>query len=130
MNLAREQAEMLRAAIALAVADGVIAPSERGLLRSLARRIGVAADTLDKMIARASSDPSTRERLFQVASADPHLTLELLVAAARIDGEIHDEEQAALTQLAERLDVPVSEFDEIYARGIARADKLRGNKRA
>ena len=128
MNLAREQAEVLRAAIVLAVADGIIAPSEQGLLNSLAKRLGVSRDTLNMMTERALLDAAARDEFFRVASADPELTLELLVAAARIDGQVHSAEQQTLAQMAERLDVPISQFDEIYARGVARADAVRSQK--
>ncbi|HRX87377.1 MAG TPA: hypothetical protein P5572_20310 [Phycisphaerae bacterium] len=129
MNPAREQAEMLRAAIVLAVADGVITSSERGLLSALAKRIGVSAETLDGMVARALADVAVREELFRVATADPELTLELLVAAAQIDGQVHAQERQTLVQMAEKLDVPVAQFDDIFTRGIARADAIRANRR-
>jgi len=128
LNLAREQAEILRAGVVLAAADGVITASEKGLLKSLAKRIGLSEESLDKMIASAMADDSLRASLFHTAAADPMLTLELLVAAARIDGEIHDNEQQIIAQLAERLDVPVSEFEAVYDRGIARADAIRGKR--
>lgn len=128
VNLAREQAEMLRAAIVLAVADGVISASERGLLASLAKRVGISQETLERMIARALADSGAREECFRTASSDPELALELLVAAARIDGHLHEREKQALVQMAERLDVPISAFDEVYARGVARADALRTRK--
>jgi tellurite resistance protein len=129
MNPAREQAELLRAAIVLAVADGVIAPSEQGLLKSLAKRLGVSRETLDRMVERALLDTAVHDEMFRAATADPELTLELLVAAARIDGEIHESEHRSLVQMAERLDVPMSEFEAIYERGVARADAIRGSKR-
>ncbi|MCB9850535.1 MAG: hypothetical protein H6817_07505 [Phycisphaerales bacterium] len=129
MNPAREQAEILRAAIVLAVADGVIAASEKGLLKSLAKRIGVAQETLDRMVASALHDEAAREGLFRIAAADPELTLELLVSTAQIDGAVHEDEQRVLLQMAEKLDIPVSQFDEIFARGIARAEKIRNSKR-
>jgi len=129
MNPAREQAELLRAAIVLAVADGVIAKSEQGLLRSLAKRLGVTRETLDRMVERAMLDTAVHDEMTRVATADPELTLELLVAAARIDGEIHAREQESLKEMANRLAVPAEHFAGIYARGVARADAIRAPKR-
>jgi len=130
LNLAREQAEILRAAIVLAVTDGVITSSEKGLLEALARRLGVSTQTLRQMTERALVDSAVHDELFRVATADPEFTLELLVAAARIDGEIHERERAALLQMSQKLAVPVGQFEHILTRGVARADAVRAQRKS
>ena len=51
--------------------------------------------------------------------------LELLVAEARIDGEIVEEERELLIKIGERLKITGDDFQAIYRAGIARADKVR-----
>lgn len=130
LNLAREQAEILRAAIVLAVTDGVITSSEKGLLEALARRLGVSTQTLRQMTERALLDSAVHDELFRVATADPEFTLELLVAAARIDGEIHERERATLLQMSEKLAIPAGQFEHIFTRGVARADAVRAQRKS
>ncbi len=121
----REEAGLLRAVVALAVADGAISRSERGVLANLAQRVGISRRTLTTMVGRARRDPAARDELFRRAASDPALTLEMLVAVAQIDGSIHVEERRLLEIMMEKLDVPFSQFDEIYQRGVERADALR-----
>ena len=123
-----EQVEVLRAAIVLAVVDGVVSPSERGLLTSMAGRVGVGRASLDAMIDRAIEDPGTRNELFQRSTAAPETTLELLVAAARLNAEITESEREVLVLFMNKLAIPVDHFSDIYERGIKRADALRRAK--
>jgi tellurite resistance protein len=125
MQTLPEQLEILKAAIVVAVADGQIIASERGLLNAIAARAGVGKASLDAMIERARTDPNMRDELFRRSTSDPELTLELLVAAARLDGEIDQEERAVLVRLMDPLKIPVHRFSEIYQRGLQRADALR-----
>jgi uncharacterized tellurite resistance protein B-like protein len=60
--------------------------------------------------------------------SEPELAMELLVGAARIDGEVSEEERAVLVRVMETLDIPLARFSEIYQRGIQRADALRKAK--
>lgn len=120
-----EQVEVIRAAIVLTAADGEISPSERGLLNSFARRVGIGKASLDAMIERAISDPSVRDEMFHRSMSNPELTLELLVAIARIDGKITTEEREVLIHARQLLNISMDEFAQIYERGIQRADTLR-----
>ena len=104
MKSVHEQVDLLRAAIVLAVADGVIASSERGLLTALAGRIGVGQASLDALIDQAKNDQSFRDELFEYIVSDPDLTMELLVAAARLDGEVTLEEREMLVLFMDKLD--------------------------
>lgn len=121
----REQADVLRAVVGLAVADRYIAPSEGGLLTTLASRFGVTQATLDRLIEQARSDPDFQAGALQCAHGNPESTLELLVAAARLDGEVADEERMLLERFGRQLDVSAERFSRIYLRGVKRADELR-----
>ena len=127
MKSTGEQIEILRAVVVLAAADGVIAPSEKGLMQRLAKRIGVGEASLNAMIARAKEDSSVREELFRRNMSQPEKVMELLVAVARIDGEISSEEREVLVQIMGSLEIPVERFSDIYQKGIERADKIRDN---
>lgn len=120
-----EQAELLKAVLALAAADGKITRSERGVYEALARRIGVGTVSLNAMVERACREPSAREELFGVGMSDPEHALELLVATARIDGEISEEERELLVHIASALGIEIDRFADVYKSGIARADTLR-----
>lgn len=128
MQYPSEYADTLRAIAVLAAADGRISSSERGLLMTIASRFGVSSQSVDRLIQQAKEQPSIHDRLFQFAHANPEMTLELLVAAARLDGEIADPERELLGHFAERLEIPVEQFEEIFLRGVKRADALRQAK--
>lgn len=128
MESIHEQVELLKAAIVLAAADQVISPSERGLLTALAGRIGVGKVSLDAMIERALSDPAAREELFRRTMSDPEKAMELLVATARLDGEVADAEREVLAQIMQKLGISVERFADLYERGMQRADALRKAK--
>ncbi len=51
--------------------------------------------------------------------------LELLVAQARIDGEISTEEREVLVRIAMNMGIHDDEFQTVYAKGVERADALR-----
>jgi tellurite resistance protein len=116
---------MLRAVVVMALADGEISPGEKGLLKGLADRVGIGQASLDAVIDRARNEPSMRDDLFHRGVENAETALELLVGAARLDGEITDEERELLVHLMARLNVPTERFSEIYRRGIERADGLR-----
>ncbi len=123
-----EQVELIRAAIVLAVADGKVSSSEKGLLSSFAGRIGIGTASLEAMIERARTDTSMRDDMLHRTMSNPSLTLELLVATARLDGDITTKERDVLIHARERLDISMDDFADIYQRGIQRADKLRKAK--
>ena len=63
----------------------------------------------------------------------PHqarLALELLVAEARLDGDITCEERELLFHLATRLGIEGDVFQTVYEAGLARADRLRKSRNA
>jgi tellurite resistance protein len=120
--------QLLQAAIVLAVADGVVASSERGLLDAIAGRVGVGQMSLEAMIDRAKTDPDVHDELFYRAMTEPELTMELLVAAARLDGEVSQEEREVLVRIMDKLNIPIARFSGIYQKGIQRADQLRKAK--
>ena len=83
---------LLKAAMAVAVADGRITRSEMGVLRGLAARLGVGGASLDAMLELAREDDSQADNILIRSKERARAALELLVAEARIDGEISLEE--------------------------------------
>lgn len=128
MHSALEQVETIKAAIVLAAADGKISSSERGLLEAFAKRIGIGKASLGAMIDRAITDQTVREEMFHRTMSDPRMTLELLVATARLDGDITTKEREVLIHARELLNIPMDDFAQIYQQGIKRADTLRKTK--
>jgi len=120
-----ENAELLRAAIAMAVADGKISRSEMGVVEGLAQRAGVGAVAIEAMFGAASKDESFSDNL-QLLSKDRSVkAVELLVGLARIDGEISSEEHELVVRIAASLNIVDDEFRQVYESGIKRADDLR-----
>ncbi len=120
-----ENAELLRAAIAMAVADGKISRSEMGVVEGLAQRAGVGAVTIEAMFEAAANDETFADNLLLQPKDRAVKAVELLVGLARIDGEISSEERELLVRIAASLDVVDNEFRQAYEAGIKRADNLR-----
>lgn len=123
-----EQLEILRAAMAVAVADGELRRSEEGVLRGLADRIGVGAATFDAMIEAAEQDPNFVDGIMLKSKESGQFCLELLVAQARIDGEISEQERKVIVRIAALVNVSGDEFQQAYEAGIQRADKIRSRR--
>ena len=123
-----EQLELLRAAIAVAVADGDLRRSEKGVLRGLADRIGVGGATFDAMVEAAEQDPNFIDGLMLKSSESAGRSIELLVAQARIDGEISQHEREVIARIAADMKISDDEFQRAYEAGIKRADRIRNRR--
>jgi ubiquitin-protein ligase/tellurite resistance protein len=120
-----DEVELLKALVVLAAADGVIHRRERALLDRLAKRVGVSATSLDAAIEKAMQDPTRHKHLFRKVVSRPVPAMELLVAAAQIDGRIDEAEKQVLASCMKKLEIPHEQLSEICKRGIARAKALR-----
>jgi len=120
-----ENAELLRAAIAMAVADGKISRSEMGVVEGLAQRAGVGAVTIEAMFDAAAKDETFADKLLLQPKDRAVKAVELLVGLARIDGEISSEEHELVIRIAASLGIVDDEFHQVYEAGIKRADDLR-----
>lgn len=60
--------------------------------------------------------------------AKARTALELLVAQARIDGQISDEERSLLVRIAGSLKITGEDFSAVYEAGIRRADEIRRSR--
>jgi len=123
-----EELELLKAALAVAVADGEIRRSEMGVVEGLAMRLGVGRASLEAMLEAAQKDDSTADNILIRSKERARRALELLVAQARIDGEISAEERNVIVRIATSLNLTGGEFQSIYEAGIARADRLRESR--
>ena len=124
-----EQVELLRAAIALAVADGKVRRSEKGVVEGLALRVGVGQASLEAMFEAAEQDDSIADNLLIKDKTTAHMAFELLVAQARIDGEISLKERELLIRIASSLGIDDGDFPVIYQAGLQRADTLRQSRK-
>jgi tellurite resistance protein len=120
-----EKLELLQAAVAVAVADDALLRSERGVIEGLAAKAGVGKVSFEAMLAAARRGDDLPARMLLSASPKARLALELLVAEARIDGEINDDERRVLVEIAGRLGLAGDDFMTVYEAGIARADQIR-----
>jgi tellurite resistance protein len=120
-----EDMELLRAATAVAMADGELRRSEMGLLRGLADRVGVGQVSFDAMIGAAESGALLPENILISDPERAKTALELLVAQARMDGEISPQEREILVRIASALRINGEAFTATYESGIRKADQLR-----
>ncbi len=120
-----EDLELLKAALAVAVADGKVTRSEMGVIKGLALRVGVGQASLDAMMDSAQDDDSVADSLLIGSKEKARKAFELLVAQARIDGDISGEERDVLVRIAGSLKIAGEAFDQAYSAGLARADKIR-----
>ena len=120
-----EDLELLRAAMAVAVADGEMRRSEMGVLKGLADRVGVGRVSFDAMIAAAESGALLPENLLISDPEKAKVALTLLVAQARMDGEISPHEREILVRIAAALKITGQTFSDLYESGIKKADQLR-----
>jgi tellurite resistance protein len=120
-----EDLELLRAAIAVALADGDLRRSEMGVIKGLAVRTGVGRVSFDAMLGTAESDPSFADSIIISSPEKARLAVEVLVAEAGLDGEISPQERAVIQRIARQLRITDQELAELYVAGAARADALR-----
>ena len=125
----REKSELFRALLAVAGIDGKFTRAEQGLLHGLAERVGIGAASLDAMMERAVREPDLKVSLCSRTLRQPAKALEMLVAAARIDGEIIEDERQLLLHVAETMKLPPEAFTAAFERGLATADRLRARRR-
>ena len=119
---------LLRGAIAVALADGELRRSEMGVLKGLAMRAGVGQLSFDAMLDAAKEGADLAGNVVITSPDAARTAVELLVAQARIDGEIAPEEREVLVRIAMDLGIKNDEFQTIYTRGVDRADALRKAK--
>ena len=123
-----EDVDLLKAALAVAVADGELRRSEMGVVKGLAARVGVGRVSFDAMLAQAERDDSIADNILIQSEDRARTALELLVAQARIDGEISEEERKVLARIACSLGITGDEFQAVCQAGIARADRIRKSR--
>ena len=123
-----EDVDLLKAALAVAVADGELRRSEMGVLTGLAARVGVGRVSFDAMLAAAEEDDSIADNILIQSKDRARTAFELLVAQARIDGEISEQERSVLVRIARSLGITGEEFQAVYQAGIKRADKIRSSR--
>ena len=125
----RERLELFKAALAVAVVDGDLTRAEMGVVMGLAARVGIGQASLKAMTEAARRDRHFADGVF-LRSPDTALkAMELLVAEARIDSEISDEERELLVRLAGRLGIEGEAFQTAYRAGLARADQVRDSRK-
>jgi len=126
-----EKLELLKAALAVAAADGELRRSEMGVVEGLAARVGVGQASLDAMMAAADRGDSLAYDIAMQSKKSARTALELLVAEARIDGEISDKERRLIAWIAMKIGIKGDEFQSVYKAGVLRADKVRkGHQRS
>jgi tellurite resistance protein len=124
----REQLDLLKAALAVAYADGKLTRSEKGVIEGLAAHVGIGRSSLEAMMEEAGRDDFIADRIFIRSRPQAEQALKLLVAQARIDGEISDEERSLLVRVATSLGITGDDFQRVYEAGIARADQIRKSR--
>lgn len=124
----REKLDLFRAALTLAAADKELARAEMGVVEGLAAKVGIGQASFDAMKAAAMRGEDVAGNVCFQSVDRARQAMELLVAQARIDGEITDAERGMLVMLADRLNIPADDFQALYKAGVRRADELRNRK--
>jgi tellurite resistance protein len=125
---ALEDLDLLKAAMAVALADGEIRRSEKGVLQGLAERVGVGRMSFEAMLEAAEQNDSIADSILIRSKERAKAALTLLVAQARIDGEISQGERSILVRVAASLGITGDDFQSIYETGIKRADAIRKSR--
>jgi tellurite resistance protein len=125
-----EDIELLKAALAVAVADQQLRRSEMGVVEGLARRVGLGEVSFEAMLDAARTDESFADNILIQSREKARSALELLVGLARIDGVISEEERKVIVRIATAMGITGDEFEQAYLAGIHRADEIRRRKRA
>jgi tellurite resistance protein len=127
-----EELMLLKAAIALAVADGRLRRSEMGVVEGLAARCGVGEAWLETMLADAAKGAGAVDDIVFRSKDAAREAFKLLVSQAHIDGEITEKEHEVLVQIAaslgiagDKFGIGGDEFRSLYQAGIKRADAIR-----
>lgn len=107
-----EKVALLRAACCVAGIDKEISAPEEAVIRRLASDVGVGAASLQAMMDRATSDQEFYKEQFN-AFSNPQQTMAGLLEVAVVDGQVSDAEVGVLSELASRLDVDPSVFQEL-----------------
>ena len=123
-----EEMDLLKAAIALACADGELRRSEMGVVKGLAARLGVGQASFEAMLEAGEHDDSIADNILIRSPAQANTALELLVAQARIDGEISNAEREVLVRIASALNITEQDFQIVYQAGLKRADTIRKSR--
>lgn len=123
-----EDLELLKAALAVAMADGELRRSEKGVVEGLAERIGIGRVSFEAMLEAAEKDDSIADNILLRSKEKAHSAFELLVAQARIDGEISDDERSLLVRIATSLGITGTDFETVYLAGVKRADRIRKSR--
>jgi tellurite resistance protein len=119
-----EKLELLKAVLAVAAADGEISRAEKGVIEGLADRVGVGSASLEAMLTAARRGDSLAYDVVFKTPEHSRTALELLVAEARIDGEISERERSLIVWIATKLGIKADAFERVYAAGLARADAV------
>ena len=124
-----EDLELLKATLAVAVADGELRRSEMGVVEGLAGRVGVGSASFQAMLEAARHDESFADNIVVLSREKSRTALRLLVALARIDGIISDEERKVIVRIAGLLGIKGDEFEKVYLAGIKQADEIRRSRK-
>jgi len=124
-----EQLEILKAAFAVALADGSLQRCEKGVLQGLAVKAGIGRASFDAMLEAAGQGADDIvDTMFLQSRESAKQALEFLVSTARLDGVISDSEREVLVRIGLSLKIDGEDFQQIYQCGMERADQVRKRK--
>jgi len=116
--------ELLKGVIAIAAADGSVTGREKAIIKELAERARVSRISTESMIDQARKASDAVDKLFTRALKNPKRAMQLLVAAANIDGTISDEENNLLADVSLKLGLSPEAFGEVFKAGVASSKRV------
>ncbi len=116
--------ELLKGVIAIAAADGSVTGREKAIIKALADKARVSRVSTESMIDRARKESDAVDALFNRALKNPNRAMQLLVAAADIDGDISAEERSLLASVSDKLGLSPDAFRELFKAGVASSKRV------
>ncbi len=110
-----QKVDVLRAACCVAGSDGNLTDQELGLVKKLAKEVGVGQASLAAMLERSMKDENFHKEQFKILKENPKGCLATVLEVAMSDGVMSDVEQNVLRSLADNLQVPSDVFDQLMS---------------
>ncbi|MBI3833997.1 MAG: hypothetical protein HY287_06670 [Planctomycetes bacterium] len=113
-----EDLELLKAAIALALADGEIQRTEMGVIKGLAVRTGVGHVSFEAILNAAEQNPAFANNDLNFTPEKAKRAVEVLAAEAASDGNVSPKDRAVIEHITGQLKISSDQIDITWKAGI------------
>lgn len=128
LTVTDEMADLyMRGAMLVALADGVIDPDEKHLLRKLQKKLRIDNDQLRELV-QEIKDGHADDLQVPASPRDRYAALDAMVVTAQADGEISSPEALLLERIAKKFDITGDVWNELYRKAVDRANRMKPEK--